>query len=58
MNSYIFNVKSIDISKTREIAGSDKSYYKVIRIVDINGSLFELAIYADSADKLSIVEVL
>lgn len=57
MNSYIFNVESLEISSARDIAGSTKSYYKVIRIVDVKGSVFELAVYADSADKLSIVEV-
>jgi len=58
MNSYIFNVKSLEISGIRDIVGSTKSYYKVIRITDVKGSVFELAIYADSTDNLSIVEVI
>jgi hypothetical protein len=58
MNSYIFNVKSLQVSKTREIAGSEKSFYKVITITDIKGSVFELAVYADSKENLFISEVI
>jgi hypothetical protein len=58
MNSYIFNVKSLEISNTKDIAGTAKSFYKIIRITDTKGSVFELAVYADSTDNLSIKEVL
>ena len=58
MNSYIFNVKSLEISNTKDIAGTDKSFYKIIRITDTKGSVFELAVYADSTNNLSIKEIL
>lgn len=54
MNSYIFNVKSITMTDPVKLSSS---YHRVIRITTETGSVIELVVYAESADKLTIVEV-
>jgi hypothetical protein len=53
MNSYIFNVKSITMTDPVKLSSA---YHRVIRIAVDNGSVIELVVYAESADRLTIVE--